>query len=173
MTEEMVEKIQEHYTHAKEKHPYFCDGLLPTQVKDGMTKEEMIGIIAWNIQTTRERIRHGIKSGNVLWNEVLNCEVWEATEAMADGNTAAAIEGCYDAIAVLLRTIDVLEGRQELGNPTKEECEMKIKNALDESNICKEYEYDESGLGKIYGACCATCVNAHREKCSKTKGKNK
>ena len=30
---------------------------------------------------------------------------------------AAAVEECYDAIAVLLRVIDVLEGRQPLGRP--------------------------------------------------------
>jgi hypothetical protein len=119
MKQETIEKVKWHYNHAREKHPYFCDGLLPTQVKDGMTEEAMIGSIAWNIQTARARIRRGIKFGNVLWNEVLNCEVWEATEAMADGNTAAAVEECYDAIAVLLRTVDVLEGRQELGDPEK------------------------------------------------------
>jgi hypothetical protein len=119
MKQETIEKIREHYNHAKQKHPYFCDGLLPTQVKDGMTEEAMIGSIAWNIQAARARIKRGIELGNVLWNEVLNCEVWEATEAMADGNTAAAVEECYDAIAVLLRTIDVLEGRQVLGDPEK------------------------------------------------------
>lgn len=121
MKQEIIEKIREHYEHACKKHPYFCDGLLPTQVKDGMTEEAMIGSIAWNIQTARARIRRGIKFGNVLWNEVLNCEVWEATEAMADGNTAAAVEECYDAIAVLLRTVDVLEGRQGIGDPAKKE----------------------------------------------------
>lgn len=116
-----IEKIREHYEHAKEKHPYFCDGLLPTQFKDCMTEEEMISIIAWNIRKARAKIKLCIKSGNVLWNEVLNCEVWEASEAMANGNTSAAVEECYDAIAVLLRVVDVLEGRQDLGDPAKKE----------------------------------------------------
>lgn len=31
--------------------------------------------------------------------------------AFTAGNTAAAVEECYDAIAVLLRVVDVLEGR--------------------------------------------------------------
>jgi hypothetical protein len=119
MKQETIEKIKQHYNHAKQKHPYFCDGLLPTQVKDGMTEEAMIHIIAWNLNVERKRLKRGIELGNVLWNEVLNCEVWEATKAMADGNTAAAVEECYDAIAVLLRTIDVLEGRQALGDPAK------------------------------------------------------
>lgn len=119
MKQEVIDKIKQHYNHAQQKHPYFCDGLLPTQVKDGMTEEAMIHIIAWNLNVERKRLKRGIELGNVLWNEVLNCEVWEATEAMADGNTAAAVEECYDAIAVLLRTIDVLEGRQALGDPAK------------------------------------------------------
>lgn len=172
MTEEMIEKIQEHYEHAKDKHPYFCDGLLPTDTDKGWNRGEVLQKIVLELRLARDRIEVGGKIGNRLWNEILNCEVWELTEAIYHKDTAAAIEECYDAIAVLLRTVDVLEGRQELGNPTKEECEMKIKNALDESNICKEYEYDESGLGKIYGTCCATCVKAYRKECPK-KGKNK
>lgn len=40
-----------------------------------------------------------------------------ADDAIANGNTAHAVEECYDAISVLLRTIDVLEGRQKLGKP--------------------------------------------------------
>lgn len=38
------------------------------------------------------------------------------------------------------------------------------------SKICNKYEYDESGLMKIYGCCCATCVNSNRKECPKTKG---
>ena len=47
---------------------------------------------------------------------------------------------------------------------------MKFKDTFDNSKICKKYEYDESGLGKMYGSCCATCVNDHRKECPKTKG---
>ena len=52
---------------------------------------------------------------------VLNCELAEVYEAYARGDTAHAVEECYDAIAVLLRMIDVLEGRQALGDPAKED----------------------------------------------------
>jgi hypothetical protein len=50
---------------------------------------------------------------------------------------------------------------------------MKLKDAFDPSKTCKKYEYDESGLGKIYGRCCATCVNSNRKECPKVKGYNK
>ena len=38
---------------------------------------------------------------------------------MSIGHPELAVEECYDAIAVLLRVIDVLEGRQELGRPER------------------------------------------------------
>lgn len=121
MKQETIEKIKQHYNHAREKHPYFCDGLLPTQVSSDWSKGEVLQKIVLELRLARERIEVGGKIGNCLWSEVLNCEVWEVTEAMADGNTAAAVEECYDAIAVLLRTVDVLEGRQALGDPAKKE----------------------------------------------------
>ena len=52
-----------------------------------------------------------------MWNELADCEVWEATEALANGDKAQAVEELYDCISVLLRTVDVLEGRQALGKP--------------------------------------------------------
>ena len=43
MKPETINKIREHYEHAREKHPYFCDGLLPTQVSsDWYTLDEGI-----------------------------------------------------------------------------------------------------------------------------------
>lgn len=106
-----------HYVHAKKKHPYFCDGLLPTQVPNPMTEDAMIREIRESLRENRLRLERGGCNANILWNELLNCEVWEATEAMANGDTAHTVEEFYDAIAVLLRTIDVMEGRQQLGKP--------------------------------------------------------
>ena len=108
-----VSSILKHYAHAKEKHPYFCDNLLPRDIEPPeLPVEEQIEI---NLAIARKRIESGAKLGNILWNEILNCEVWEATEAINNRDYTAAVEECYDAIAVLLRTIDVLEGRQKLG----------------------------------------------------------
>lgn len=101
-----------HYIHAKEKHPYFCDRLLPD-----WPKYKIRCRILDNLQRSRLRNKAGIQNHNLMWNEIADCEVWEATEAMANGDTSHAVEECYDAIAVLLRTIDVLEGRQKLGKP--------------------------------------------------------
>ena len=116
--------ISYHYEHAKKKHPYFCDGLLPTEVPDpyfpktkAMERDEMMAQIAQNLSSRRNRIEAGNKYHNLLWNEILDCEVWEITEAMANGDTEHAVEECYDAIAVLLRTIDMMSGSQSIVRP--------------------------------------------------------
>lgn len=44
-------------------------------------------------------------------------DVWDVLHATEGLTFGQAVEECYDAIAVLLRTIDVLEGRQKLGKP--------------------------------------------------------
>jgi hypothetical protein len=51
--------------------------------------------------------------------DVLTCELFEAEKEMAVGNKKRAIEELLDMIAVCLRGIDVLEGRQALGDPAK------------------------------------------------------
>ena len=56
-----------------------------------------------------------------MWDTLLNCEVWEVHDALFRGDNAHAVEECYDAIAVLLRVVDVIEGRQALGKPQEGE----------------------------------------------------
>lgn len=110
-----IEKIKEHYEHAKEKHPYFCNSLLPTNMSSDEVKDE----IDLHLRTARLVVESMEEEERLLPQMILNCEVWEMNEAISNGDTAAAIEECYDAIAVLLRVIDVLEGRQELGDPNR------------------------------------------------------
>lgn len=112
-----IDKIREHYEHAKEKHPYFCDGILP---KDRST-DNIKGTIKKNLLAARADIAYSESNGCLITQAILNCEVWEINEAVANGDTSAAVEECYDAIAVLLRVVDVLEGRQALGDPAKKE----------------------------------------------------
>lgn len=102
-----------HYDHAKEKHPYFCDWVMP----NNGTPEEIKNKIATTLTRARRDIRDGINDHVLGWDVLLNSEVWEVFDALIRGDTAAAVEELYDCIAVLLRTIDVLEGRQALGKP--------------------------------------------------------
>lgn len=112
-----IEKIQAHYDHAREKHPYFCDKLFIHTFGEGgdascqTAKEELI--------ECREFVDYMMSHDRLSAYALARCEVYEAQEAYARGDTTAAVEECYDAIAVLLRVIDVLEGRQELGRPER------------------------------------------------------
>lgn len=114
-----ADPILKHYKHAKEKHPYFCDRLLPIDLETVATEDviDFRNAIGQMLSSSRDNIRARIKDGDLTYSDVVGCELWEVDEAIAHGDTTHAVEECYDAIAVLLRTIDVLEGRQELGNP--------------------------------------------------------
>lgn len=112
-----ISNILKHYAHAKEKHPYFCDKLAPVDL-DKEDKEVLIDYreaVKECLSDIRSDIEVLIKKDELDWNDLVRCELWEVDEAIANGDTAHAVEECYDAISVLLRTIDVLEGRQKLG----------------------------------------------------------
>ena len=106
-----TEKIREHYEHAKAKHPYFCNRL---------SYRTLFGAVG-RLKDARDDLNINICNGTVSFRDVLDCEIAEAEREIVYGNTAAAIEECYDAIAVLLRVVDVLEARQALGTPEKKE----------------------------------------------------
>lgn len=103
-----LDKIVEHYNHAREKHPYFADKLLnPVTIKEA----------DYTLNRIRKYIDNDSKHSELDAQTVLSCEFVEMVLEVAKNNTPAAIEEAYDCIAVLLRIIDVLEGRQELGKP--------------------------------------------------------
>lgn len=116
----IAERIWAHYDHAKEKHPYFCDKLLPVDLdeerRDG-TLADYYESVSVSLADIRAAVAEDARRGELLWNVVLLCRMWAIDDAVAHDDTARAVDECYDAIAVLLRTIDVLEGRQRLGKP--------------------------------------------------------
>lgn len=110
----MERRIWTHYDHAREKHPYFCDTLLPFGMKRFPDFWEDL------LKGSRGELSEYTKGGCVPAKSAYNCELSEMEAAIAHNDTPAAIEKCYDVIAVLLRVIDVLEGRQPLGKPAPE-----------------------------------------------------
>lgn len=106
-----IDKIVEHYNHAREKHPYFCDWN-PLQRTKHFKK-----IMTRELCEAREELKDAYEYNEVEWTDVFDCEKLEALVALASGDKTQAVEELYDCVAVLLRTIDVLEGRQQLGKP--------------------------------------------------------
>ena len=107
------DRCAKYYAHAREKHPYFCDWIIPSN----RTPDEIKNKIATTLTRARRDIRDGINDHILGWDDLLNCEVWEVFEALANGDKAHAVEELYHCIAVCLRAIDVIEGRQKLGKP--------------------------------------------------------
>jgi len=113
-------KLKKLYAKTISDSPYFCDQMLPTQPRDE------IRIVAVKIRNAaRHRVAKGIEDGNLMWNEILNENVWEATTHMAFGENTEAIDSLYDAMVTIMRTVDVLEGTQALGKPDKEKTDEK------------------------------------------------
>ena len=96
-------RIRIHYDHARKRHPYFCD--IITCLRSADT----------HLSICRKILAAELEAEVVDAGVLLDCEFYEAMQAYANGDTARAVEECYDAIVVLLRIIDVLEGRQKLG----------------------------------------------------------
>lgn len=109
MNPEIIEKIKAHYYHAREKHPYFCDKL--TYANDF--------IADYALSMSRKILKESTEKENVTFGNVLTCEMSEAIKEIVNNNIERAIEELLDMIAVCLRGIDVLEGRQVLGDPEK------------------------------------------------------
>ena len=107
------DRIRQHYDHAREKHPYFCDWVEPRDDTSEKAKAKIETILA----VIRVIIKEGAEKHTLGWDDLLNCEVWEVFDALANGDKAQAVEELYDCVAVCLRAIDVLEGRQQLGKP--------------------------------------------------------
>ena len=111
----VVAKIAEHYCHARAKHPYFAD-LMFLYENDAEDAKRYLGIVRTILSIER-------KKGELCAETLVCCEVAEICEAISRGDKAHAVDECYDAIAVLLRMVDVMEGRQKIGKPKKSEAE--------------------------------------------------
>jgi hypothetical protein len=102
-------RIWAHYDHARTKHPYFCDTLLSSTLPPTYHEEVLSG--------TRRMLLTEQSFNQLRALSLLECEEDELKLAISRDDISNAIEEAYDCIAVLLRVIDVLEGRQPLGRP--------------------------------------------------------
>lgn len=143
LTPQMAEKVRLHYEHAVEKHPYFCD-MLYWMGRDAKADAEIVKQRADQLAISRRTLAEHVGTRRVTSLNVLDCELKELWASMVDAHIAekeckpaegdteetahrkemAANEAwaqvcdeAYDCIAVLLRIIDVIHGRQTLGRP--------------------------------------------------------
>lgn len=116
----VVGAIERHYKHVKDKHPYFCDRILPEKSEE-LTELDSLREVQSSLSAIRRAISDGAENGQLAAFTVAQCEMLEFVESMMTGDTAHAVEECYDTIAVLLRVVDVLQGRQALGRPKEGE----------------------------------------------------
>ena len=104
-----VISIARHYCHAKDKHPYFADKLC--------IDEDCVEDASEFLRRMRNVLPTEKRDGLVYAETLAVCELAEIAEALARGDKESAVKECYDTIAVMLRIIDVIEGRQKLGRP--------------------------------------------------------
>ena len=92
-----------HYAKALRKHPRFADML------HGLPNREMI---EFYLAKCRDIIDSKRQHSKLYATDLLQCEILEAWCAPNEQETISEL---YDAVAVLMRMIAVVEGRQKLG----------------------------------------------------------
>ncbi len=105
---DFLKRATAHYDHAVEEHPCFCDYLAESKCVEFARAD-----LSWS----SEDLAISAKERRATFSEVLDREVDEALLAIVEGRGEAAVEAAYDAIAVIMRAISVIEGRQRLGRP--------------------------------------------------------
>ncbi len=111
LPEGVVDKIAEHYNHAREKHPDFADKLLYNTSPISLA----LHYEASKLAAHRGFLKNCEENKSVSAEAIVNCEFAEAVYAIASKDDKQAVEEVYDTIAALLRIVDVIEGRQKLG----------------------------------------------------------
>ena len=104
-------RIQNHYHKARTKHrELFCDRLTDADdpVDSNLTYEPALTL-------RRAWIAADEKNGRLSAEGLLDCELLEASVEIANGDKVKSVDELYDAVAIILRAIDVIEGRQHLG----------------------------------------------------------
>lgn len=105
-----IDEIARSYEHAKKEHGYFADSLGELRGKNAVEVVEGILRIQLGMRS------RAIEKGNVdALEDVMQCELWELRLALTKGEMDEAKAKCYSSMAVLLRIVDVIEGRQKLG----------------------------------------------------------
>ena len=104
-----------HFLKAVRKHPRFADKLFYECESYYKTKDAALAIAEDDLNDERQDLYLAQKTANVDSWSLISCEILEAYVAHLKGDKAACADELYDAVAVLMRMIAVVEGKQKLG----------------------------------------------------------
>ena len=109
-------RAYEHFAKALRKHPRFADALfVPTRTPYDADYGEMCEWAQSILVDERAELAAAEARHIVSAMKLLDCEMAEARFECVQGNTAATVDELYDAVAVLMRMIATVEGKQRLG----------------------------------------------------------
>ena len=110
------QRAASHFLKALHKHPRFADALFDIceRNKRVVENEDYLREIC-DLEETREDIYLATRDGTLEARYLLSCEIEEAHVEYLRGDKAACVDELYDAVAVLMRMIAVVEGKQKLG----------------------------------------------------------
>jgi len=109
MRNDMFFSMVSHYHAACVKHPYFAD----------FWTENAHELYERDAREKKNAIKRLSEIGEVSARLVLYAELAEVFEAITRGDYGQAREEIFDAIAVLMRMVDVIDGAAKFGNPRK------------------------------------------------------
>ncbi len=108
MPTNFAHKAALHYAKALHKHPHFADKMHDFSCQEDAEKQ---------LERCRDKISFATKwPPHIFATDLLLCEMLEAWTAQTDRETISEL---YDAVAVLMRMIAVVEGKQTLGGKVK------------------------------------------------------
>ena len=107
--QETIDAIWDHFTHAKEKHPFFADRIMEPMPKDGCVLGEKLKRKIVEFWENRAKNCKSVIAKLPSVENVLNAEVFEIFAAVAKGDLNQAHYEIFDAIAVLLRLDEEME----------------------------------------------------------------
>ena len=106
MPADFTRRAYEHFVKAVRKHPRFADALFSDDAADDAKDV---------LDATRRELDYLAKNNWLDASALATYEICEAQLANAQGDAAATVSELYDAVAVLMRMIAVVEGKQKLG----------------------------------------------------------
>ena len=106
MPSDFSTRARVHYAKALKKHPFFAYKLFDNDVLDDAE---------YRLKCARNKVAYHAKNGWLDGATLAACEITEAEVAHLKDDKSACVDELYDAVAVLMRMIAVVEGRQKLG----------------------------------------------------------